>query len=118
MKILIVEDEYILSDLIRMFLERETYHVDVADTGNRGVEKALSNNYDLIILDVFLPGMDGYRVLEEIRKAKNTPVIMLSAQCSPEDIERGMKLGANEYLPKPFSPKALVLKVKEYCSIS
>lgn len=113
MKILIVEDEIRISHLLRMYLERESFHVDVENNGDHGLERALNENYDLIILDVLMPGKDGYLVLEELRRTKKTPVIMLSAKCGEEDLKRGFDLGANEFIAKPFSPAAVVVKIKE-----
>jgi len=112
LRILIVEDEIRISNLLKLYLERESYHVDVVDNGDDGLERALQENYDLIILDVFMPGKDGFTVLEGIRKIKNTPVILLSAQSGQNDQNRGLNLGANAFISKPFSPGAVVTKVK------
>lgn len=116
MKILIVDDEVRITNLLRIYLERESFHVDMEADGEKGLEKALAEDYDLIILDVLMPGKDGYQVLEELRKVKNTPAIMLSAKSETEDLHRGISLGANEYITKPFSPANVVLKVKEILS--
>jgi DNA-binding response OmpR family regulator len=113
LKILILEDEIRISNLLRIFLERESYKVIVEKSGEVGLNMAMKENYDLIILDVLLPGKDGFTVLEELRKVKNTPVILLSARCGEEDIKFGIELGANEFIPKPFSPGMVVLKIKE-----
>jgi DNA-binding response OmpR family regulator len=99
-----------------MYLERESYDVDLAHNGHDGLSRIIQENYDLIILDVFMPGIDGFTVLEELRKFKNTPVFLLSAQSGENDRERGLLLGANEFISKPFSPSAVVAKVKEVLS--
>jgi DNA-binding response OmpR family regulator len=116
LKILIVDDEIRIGNLIRIYLERESFQVVVAENGNEGLDRAINDNYDLIILDVLMPGKDGYQVLEELRRTKKTPVIMLSAKCELEDLKRGYDLGANEFIAKPFSPGAVVTKVKELLS--
>jgi len=116
LRILIVEDEVRISQLLRMYLERESYHVDVANNGNDGLSQVIQENYDLIILDVFMPGKDGFTVLEELRKFKKTPVFLLSAQSGENERKRGLDLGANEFISKPFSPSAVVAKVKEILS--
>ncbi|SEM93386.1 two-component system, OmpR family, response regulator ResD [Mesobacillus persicus] len=113
LKILIVEDESRISHLLSMYLKRESFHVDVADNGDDGLTKALDEDYDTIILDVFMPGKDGFMVLEGIRQHKNTPVIMLSAQSGEFDQSKGFDLGANAFISKPFSPSEVVSKVKE-----
>nr|WP_263327317.1 response regulator [Neobacillus sp. Marseille-Q6967] len=113
MRILIVEDEERIANLLRMYLQREGFHVDVVDNGDDGSERALQEHYDLIILDVLMPGKDGFFVLEEIRKQKSTPVILLSAKYGEEEQQRGRDLGVNEFIPKPFSPSAVVTKIKE-----
>lgn len=116
LKILIVEDEKRIGNLLRIYLERETYNVDVVDNGVDGSDRAIKENYDLIILDLFIPEKDGFTVLEELRKLKNTPVILLSAQSGEDDQKRGFELGANEFISKPFSPGAVVSKIKEILS--
>jgi DNA-binding response OmpR family regulator len=116
LKILIVDDEIRIGNLLRIYLERESFQVIVAENGNEGLDRALKEDYDLIILDVLMPGKDGYQVLEDLRTVKNTPVIMLSAKCESEDLKRGFDLGANEFISKPFSPNAVVIKIKELLS--
>lgn len=117
MKILIIEDEIRISNLLKLYLERESFQVAVASHGDTGLERALDESFDLIILDVLMPGKDGFTVLEELRKIKTTPTIMLSAKCSEEDLKRGFDLGANEFIAKPFSPGIVVTKIKEILSI-
>ncbi len=112
-RVLVAEDEQRISHLLKMYLEREAFVVEVADNGETALEKALQNSYDVIILDILMPGKDGFSVLEEIRKTKDTPVIMLSAKGEANDLKRGSDLGASEYILKPFSPKDVVSKIKE-----
>ena len=111
-KVLVAEDEQRISHLLKMYLERESFVVEVADNGESALEKALQDSYDIIILDILMPGRDGFSVLEEIRKVKDTPVIMLSAKGETSDLKRGEELGASEYILKPFSPKDVVAKIK------
>jgi DNA-binding response OmpR family regulator len=111
-RILIIEDEIRISNLMKMYLERETFLVDIADNGVDGLVLALQEDFDLIILDVSMPGKDGFTVLEELRGIKNTPVIMLSARGEAHDQKRGFDLGATDYIIKPFSPRDVILKIK------
>lgn len=110
-RVLIAEDEIRISNLLKLYLERESYIVDVVDNGDDGLEKALKETFDLIILDVLMPGKNGFMVLEEIRKTKNTPIIMLSAKGEEKDLQRGHDLGADDYILKPFSPRDVISKI-------
>jgi DNA-binding response OmpR family regulator len=110
-RILIAEDEIRISNLLKLYLEREAFLVDVVNNGDEACEKALEGFYDVIILDILMPGKDGFAVLQEIRKTKETPVIMLSAKGEEQDLKRGQDLGANEYILKPFSPRDVVSKI-------
>jgi DNA-binding response OmpR family regulator len=112
-RILIVEDEVRISTLLKMYLEREGFLTEICDNGIDGLEKAINEKFDLVILDVSMPGKDGFTVLEELRKYKNTPIMMLSARGEDRDISRGLELGANEYIIKPFSPRDVVVKIKQ-----
>jgi DNA-binding response OmpR family regulator len=112
-KVLVAEDEQRISQLLKMYLERESFVVEVADNGETALEKAMKDSFDVIILDILMPGRDGFSVLEEIRKTQSTPVIMLSAKGEASDLKRGEELGASEYILKPFSPKDVVSKIKE-----
>lgn len=112
-RILVAEDEARISRLLKMYLERESFIVTVADNGVDALELALNERFDLIILDVLMPGRNGFSVLEEVRKTQDTPVIMLSAKGEAADLQRGSELGANEYILKPFSPRDVVEKIKE-----
>ncbi len=111
--ILVVEDEEaIRSGLIDVFVFHG-YEVDSADNGPEGLEKALTGKFDLILLDIMLPGMDGYEICNAIRaKDRNQPIIMLSAKTSDEEIIQGLKLGADDYVAKPFSIQQLVLRIE------
>lgn len=112
MRILIVEDEFKIADVIASRLRKENYIVDVFGDGEEGLDNALTNIYDLIILDVMLPKVDGFKILEEIRKEKiNARVIMLTAKSMIEDKLMGFNGGANDYLTKPFHIDELVARV-------
>lgn len=109
MRVLLVEDERSLSAAIVKMLRREHFEADAAYTGPEGLDDALSGGYDAIILDVMLPGMDGFAILEEIRRqGVTTPVMMLTARGELEDRVRGLTGGADYYLPKPFEQAELV----------
>ncbi len=111
MRILIVEDEFKIADVIASRLRKENYIVDVFDNGEAGLDNALTNIYDLIILDVMLPKVDGFKILEEIRREKiNAKVIMLTAKSMIEDKLMGFNSGANDYLTKPFHIDELVAR--------
>lgn len=114
-KILIVEDERDIADLVGFNLERAGYEVIKAHDGITGVELAIQKRPDLIILDLMLPGKDGYGVFKEIRRdsrSRDIPVIMLTARAQTEDRIQGLEAGADDYLTKPFSPKELMLRVQ------
>lgn len=113
MKILLIEDEVQLSDALVDILKKEKYHVTPIYDGEEGLYYAISNSYDLIILDVILPHRNGFSILEEIRKAKvGTPVLMLTALTQESDKIKGFDLGADDYLPKPFSMAELLARIK------
>ena len=113
-KILIVEDEEAIADLEKDYLELSGFEVEVANEGTLGLEKALSGEYDLFILDLMLPGVDGFEICRKIRDEKNTPIIMVSAKKDDLDKIRGLGLGADDYMTKPFSPSELVARVKAH----
>ena len=113
-KILIIEDDESIAELERDYLEVSDFTADIAATGNEGLETALKEDYDLIILDVMLPGMDGFEVLTELRKEKNTPILMVTARKDDVDKITGLGLGADDYITKPFSPSELVARVKAH----
>ena len=113
-KILIVEDEAAIADLEKDYLELSGFEVEVANDGKTGLEKALSVDYDLVILDLMLPGVDGFEICRQVRAEKNTPIIMVSAKKDDIDKIRGLGLGADDYMTKPFSPCELVARVKAH----
>ena len=113
-KILIVEDEEAIADLEKDYLELSGFEVEVANEGTLGLEKALSGEYDLFILDLMLPGVDGFEICRKIRDEKNTPIIMVSAKKDDINKIRGLGLGADDYMTKPFSPSELVARVKAH----
>lgn len=113
-KILIVEDEEAIADLEKDYLELSGFEVEVANDGEAGLKKALENDYDLFILDLMLPGVDGFEICRQVRDEKNTPIIMVSAKKDDIDKIRGLGLGADDYITKPFSPSELVARVKAH----
>ena len=113
-RILIVEDEETIADLERDYLELSGFEVEVANDGETGLEKALTDQFDLVILDLMLPGVDGFEIFREVRQKKNTPIIMVSAKKDDIDKIRGLGLGADDYMTKPFSPSELVARVKAH----
>lgn len=113
-KILIIEDEIEIADLEKDYLELSGFDVAIANDGREGLTMALTEEYDLIILDLMLPGMDGFEVCKTIREKKNVPIIMVSAKKDDIDKIRGLGLGADDYMTKPFSPSELVARVKAH----
>lgn len=110
--ILVVDDEDRIRRLLRMYLEREEYAIEEAEDGDTALEMALEKDYDLILLDLMLPGMDGIEVCEKLRKKKATPVIMLTARGEETNRVQGFEVGADDYVVKPFSPREIVYRVK------
>ena len=115
-KILIVEDEVAIADLEKDYLELSGFDVEVANDGLVGYQKAMEEDYNLVILDLMLPGMDGFEICRKLREEKNTPIIMVSAKKDDIDKIRGLGLGADDYMTKPFSPSELVARVKAHLS--
>ncbi len=113
-KILIVEDEAAIADLEKDYLELSGFEVEIASDGEKGLNKALNEDYDLVILDLMLPKVDGFEICRRVREAKNTPIIMVSAKKDDIDKIRGLGLGADDYMTKPFSPSELVARVKAH----
>lgn len=113
-RILIVEDEEAIADLEKDYLELSGFEVEIANEGERGLRKALEEDYDLFILDLMLPGIDGFEICRQIRERKNTPILMVSAKKDDIDKIRGLGLGADDYVTKPFSPSELVARVKAH----
>ena len=115
-KILIIEDEVAIADLEKDYLELSGFEVAIENAGDTGLSRALQEDYDLVILDLMLPGMDGFEVCKKIREVKNIPIIMVSAKKDDIDKIRGLGLGADDYMTKPFSPSELVARVKAHLS--
>lgn len=113
-RILIVEDDEAIVELEKDYLLINGYDVMVETDGSRGLHSALEENFDLIILDIMLPGMDGFEICKAIREEKDTPIIMVSARKEDIDKIRGLGLGADDYITKPFSPGELVARVKAH----
>lgn len=113
-RVLIVEDENIIAELERDYLELSGFEVEVANDGEQGLHKAIFEPYDLIILDLMLPKVDGFEICRQVRAEKNTPIIMVSAKKEDIDKIRGLGLGADDYITKPFSPSELVARVKAH----
>nr|WP_183251344.1 response regulator transcription factor [Anoxybacillus tepidamans] len=111
-KILVVDDEERIRRLLKMYLEREEYAIEEADNGDDALKKALETDYDLILLDLMLPGKDGVEVCKEIREKKATPIIMLTAKGEEANRVQGFEAGTDDYIVKPFSPREVVLRVK------
>jgi DNA-binding response OmpR family regulator len=110
--ILVVDDEVNIADLARMYLTKEGYEVITAEDGNEGLRLFRNRHPTLVVLDLMLPGVDGYEVCRQIRKESNIPIIMLTARGDDVDRIVGLELGADDYLTKPFNPRELVARVK------
>ena len=115
-RILIVEDEVAIADLEKDYLELSGFEVEIENDGTKGLERALHEEFDLFILDLMLPGVDGFEICKKIREIKNTPILMVSAKKDDIDKIRGLGLGADDYVTKPFSPSELVARVKAHLS--
>ncbi len=113
-RILIVEDEVAIADLEKDYLELSGFEVEIENGGKRGLERALNEEFDLFILDLMLPEVDGFEICHQIREKKNTPILMVSAKKDDIDKIRGLGLGADDYVTKPFSPSELVARVKAH----
>jgi len=113
-RILIIEDEKEIADLEKDYLELSEFQVEIENAGDTGLEKALAEDFDLIVLDLMLPGMDGFEVCRRIREEKNIPILMVSAKKDDIDKIRGLGMGADDYMTKPFSPSELVARVKAH----
>lgn len=113
-RILIVEDETSIAELEKDYLELSGFAVEIEENGQRGLDRALAEEFDLFILDLMLPDMDGFDICQQIREAKNVPILMVSAKKDDIDKIRGLGLGADDYITKPFSPSELVARVKAH----
>jgi two-component system response regulator CpxR len=111
-RLLVIDDDVELCSLLKEYLQREDYNVKCVHDGRHGLEEALKGGYDLIILDVMLPAVDGFEILKKVRESGRIPVLMLTAR--DEDIDRilGLELGADDYLGKPFNPRELLARIK------
>lgn len=115
-KILIIEDEEAIAELEKDYLEMSGYEVLIENDGAKGLQAALKENIDLLVLDLMLPGVDGYDICKQVREEKNIPILMVSAKKDDIDKIRGLGLGADDYMTKPFSPSELVARVKAHLS--
>ena len=115
-RILIIEDESDIANLEKDYLELSGFEVDIETDGMVGLKAALTKDYDLFLLDLMLPGMDGFDICREIRERKDTPILLVSAKKDDIDKIRGLGLGADDYITKPFSPSELVARVKAHLS--
>ncbi|MEK3984172.1 DNA-binding response regulator [Paenibacillus sp. VTT E-133280] len=114
--ILIVEDEPVIAELQRDYLEMSGYQTEIAKDGEKGLEMGLTGKFDLIVLDVMLPKLNGFEVCKKIREELDIPVLMVTARLEDIDIIRGLGLGADDYITKPFKPAELVARVKAHLS--
>lgn len=112
MRILVCDDEALIRGVIVDYAENEGFECDEVENGQQAIEYCYDNNYDLIIMDIMMPKMDGFEAIRQIRKEKNIPVIMLSARTTEEDKLQGFDLGIDDYVTKPFSPKELMARIK------
>ena len=113
-RILIIEDEESIAELGKDYLGLSGFEVEIENDGAEGLKKALSEEFDLFILDLMLPGVDGFEICRKVREVKNTPIIMVSAKKEDIDKIRGLGLGADDYITKPFSPSEMVARVKAH----
>ena len=112
--ILIIEDEVAIAELEKDYLELSGFKVTMINEGKKGLKEALEGDYQLIILDLMLPGMDGFEICRQVREKKDVPILMVSAKKEDIDKIRGLGLGADDYMTKPFSPSELVARVKAH----
>ncbi len=111
-RVLIIEDVKEMADLIRLYLQKEGMESAICETGEEGLAAFGSNRFDLVMLDINLPGMDGFEFLQRLRKVSAVPVMIVSARDADEDMILGLGIGADEFITKPFSPKVLVARVR------
>lgn len=115
-KVLIIEDEQAIAELEKDYLELYEFEVNIEQDGKKGMERALLENYDIIIVDLMLPTVDGFEICRRIREVKDIPILVVSAKKEDIDKIRGLELGADDYITKPFSPSELVARVKAHLS--
>ena len=113
-RILIVEDEESIAELEKDYLELSGFEVEIEENGAKGLKRALEEEFNMFILDLMLPDMDGFDICKSIREVKNTPILMISAKKDDIDKIRGLGLGADDYMTKPFSPSEMVARVKAH----
>ncbi len=113
-RILIIEDEEAIAELEKDYLELSDFEVEIETDGKAGMDRGIKEDFDFIILDLMLPGLDGFEICKKIRKAKNIPILIVSAKKDDIDKIRGLGLGADDYMTKPFSPSELVARVKAH----
>lgn len=113
-RVLIIEDELAIAELEKDYLELSDFEVVIEQNGSKGCERALEEDFDIFVLDLMLPDMDGFEICKRIRDVKNTPILMVSAKKEDIDKIRGLGLGADDYITKPFSPSELVARVKAH----
>lgn len=115
-KILIIEDQQSIAELVKDYLEINNFQVAIRSNGTDGLRDALNSDYDLVLLDLMLPDIDGFEICKRIRMEKNIPILIISARGEDIDKVRGLGLGADDYISKPFSPNELVARVKAHIS--
>ena len=113
-KVLIIEDEQAIAELEKDYLEMYEFEVSIEEDGQKGLERAKTENYDILIVDLMLPGVDGYEICRQVREVKDIPILVVSAKKEDIDKIRGLELGADDYITKPFSPSELVARVKAH----
>jgi len=113
-KVLIIEDEAEIGDLIVIYLKKEGIETKQVETGEEGIYELNKSHFDLVILDINLPGIDGFEFLQTIRRDRDIPVIIVSARNTDEDMILGLGIGADDFVTKPFSPKVLVARVRSH----
>src|SRR2546426_4024673 len=111
-RILVIDDDVEFCKLVTRFLTQEGFQIDSVNGGAPGAERALSGNYSLVVLDVMMPGVDGFDVLRRIRAQSRIPILMLTAKGDALDRVLGLEMGADDYLPKPFNPQELVARIR------
>lgn len=112
LSLLLVDDDAELCEMMREFFEQNGHTLDCVHDGSSGLQRAVDQHYDLVILDVMLPGMNGFTLLNQLRRRREVPVIMLTARTAPHDRVQGLEAGADDYLPKPFDPDELLARVR------
>jgi len=115
-RILIIEDDHVIAEVQKDYLEANGFSVDIASSGNKGLQMALNGAYDLILLDLMLPHTDGFEICRQVRKVLNIPILIVSAKKEDVDKIRGLGMGADDYIIKPFSLGELVARVKAHLS--